>query len=286
MSAYEEKLERFRQDPRSTEELIALVLTKDADADNDGYWHPVRILQLRLPGIFDRVTELANSPEEKAREIAATLLGQNGVPEKERALVAECLDLLLLMLGRETSILVLESIVYALGHYHSPRSIGPLVTLANHPEADVRYALVHSLCGDDDDLAIRTLIGLTTDLDSGVRDWSTFALGTRIERDTPEIRDALLARVNDPDDDTRCEAYVGLAQRGDPRVVAPFLDELNSTATETLQDWSLVGETADFIADHATRTGDLQWLPVLERLKILGLGDVTKVQAALDHSRQ
>lgn len=283
MSAYEEQLERFRQDPRSTEELIALVLTKDAEADDNGYWHPIWILQQRLPGTFDRVTELANSPEEKAREIAATLLGQNGRPEKDRVMVEECLNLLLLMLRRETSLFVLESIIYAIGHFHAPRAVEPLVAFVNHPETDVRYAVVHSLCGDDDERAICALTGLTTDPDIRVRDWATFALGSQTELNTPEIRDTLLARVNDPDDDTRCEAYIGLAQRGDLRLAAPFLHELDSTGIDLLQDWRLIAETAGLIADHATQTGGRQWLPVLEKLKALELGDSARVQAALDH---
>jgi HEAT repeat protein len=55
---------------------------------------------------------------------------------------------------------------------------------------------------------------LTQDTAPEVRDWATFALGTQIDLDTSEIRDALAARLNDPDEVTRAEAATGLSRRG------------------------------------------------------------------------
>jgi HEAT repeat protein len=88
----------------------------------------------------------------------------------------------------------------------------------------VRRAVVHGLMGHDDDRAVRALIALSGDDDAAVRDWATFSLGVQIERDAPELRDALAARLSDGDADTRDEAIRGLALRGDERAVEPALE--------------------------------------------------------------
>lgn len=62
--------------------------------------------------------------------------------------------------------------------------------------------------------------------------------------DSEAIREALLRRLADPDNETRGEAFVGLARRRDRRVVAPLLDELSSDCVGTL-----VVEAAKEIAD-------------------------------------
>ena len=81
-----------------------------------------------------------------------------------------------------------------------------------------------------------------------MRDWATFGLGSQIDPDTPEIREALARRLNDQDRDTRLEALVSLAKRKDDRVLKPLLAELSSdqdvaelalTAAEALADPAL-----------------------------------------------
>ena len=69
----------------------------------------------------------------------------------------------------------------------------------------------------------RALIELSGDPDAAIRDWATFALGTLAEHDSPALRDALAARLDDGDADARIEAVHGLAVRGDARAVEPAL---------------------------------------------------------------
>ncbi len=63
--------------------------------------------------------------------------------------------------------------------------------------------------------AVDVLAVLSRDPDTDVRGWATFGLGSMIDRDTAQVRAALIARLDDPDADTRGEALVGLAARGD-----------------------------------------------------------------------
>ncbi|MEV8512385.1 HEAT repeat domain-containing protein [Dactylosporangium sp. NPDC051484] len=104
-----------------------------------------------------------------------------------------------------------------------------LLPLARHPDAGVRRAVAQALpsvLGDTEPGdTVRALVMLSADADEDVRDWACFALGTQLsEVDDPVVRDALAARLEDPHDDTRCEALLGLARRRDSRVL-PVLHE-------------------------------------------------------------
>ncbi|WP_433614321.1 HEAT repeat domain-containing protein [Dactylosporangium sp. CA-139114] len=104
-----------------------------------------------------------------------------------------------------------------------------LLPLAHHPDAGVRRAVAQALpsvLGEaPPDDTIHALILLSADRDNDVRDWACFALGTQLsELDSTTVRNALAARLDDPHDDTRCEALLGLARRRDTRVL-PVLHE-------------------------------------------------------------
>jgi HEAT repeat protein len=86
------------------------------------------------------------------------------------------------------------------------------------------------MLGHTDSRAIACLITLSADPEIPVRDWATFGLAVQIDTDTPEIRAALRARLDDPDCDTAGEAMVGLARRKDAQVVAPLLEFLQASA--------------------------------------------------------
>ncbi len=128
-------LEHLRDDPRATEDLIRIALTKDADEDDDDYWTPVWALQYRLPALLPRIKELA-AGDERSREVAAAVLGQNGV--RDKAAATDCFEFLMLMLSQESTPYVLESVVCAIGRFNDSRSIGALIPLKNH--ADGGYA--------------------------------------------------------------------------------------------------------------------------------------------------
>lgn len=271
--------EAARKDPRTSEELIQLALSRDMDHDED-YWEPVENLQRRIPEILEPLREMAGSTIEKVRVTAAVILGQGRV--REKVATADCTDILLARLNLENAPLTLVALAYALGHLGDERSIEPLVRLHDHTDADVRYAVTWALCGVEHASAIAALIDGSRDSDRDVRNWATFGLGSQIDTDTPAIRQALLERLGEPDDEIRGEALVGLARRGDLRVAEALLKELNSFPAEELLEWVLITDAAEAIVEQARATGQSGWIPVLQRLQALGIGDQAALQTAIE----
>jgi len=75
------------------------------------------------------------------------------------------------------------------------------------------------------------------DEDEEVRDWATFGLGTQGTSDSPEIRQALLQRLNDPSQDVQEEAMSGLCRRLDERVLPALTESLqNQTVSHCVID--------------------------------------------------
>jgi hypothetical protein len=188
------------------------------------------------------------------------------------------------MLAQEQSPCVLVSIIFALGHLHDSRAVGPLVKLSFHPDASVRHAVVSSLGGHDDHQAIGAMIACSSDQDRDVRNWAVFGLGSLIDTDTSEIREALHARLADADDEIRGEALVGLARRGDIRVATALLRELDLHEPDALRDWILIADAAEAVVAQAGASGRPEWQPVLAKLAALGLGEEAKIKTALDRN--
>jgi HEAT repeat protein len=234
-------------DPRSTDELVSVALSETGE---HAAWKPVSLLQRRgTREVFATAARLCVSACPRERELGANILGQLGPPE--RPFREESLPVLLQMLSDEIDEGVLQAVAVALGHLADARAVEPLARLRHHPSAEVRYAVVHGLLGHRAQLAVSSLIELSTDDHAHVRDWATFGLGSQIETDTPEIRDTLARRLADPHDETRAEALVGLALRHDERVVNPLIRELSS-------EW--VGTMA---LEAALELGDARLLPAL-----------------------
>jgi HEAT repeat protein len=247
------------------EEQIAAALAGPWDSDER--WEHIRALQQRGGrDVFDAAAALCGSSVPDERTVGADVLGQMGPwvshglglrESADPALHADAADLLLGMLEHEQDVAVLDSVCVALDHLEDPRRIEPLVALRTHPHEDVRFAVVFSLLGVDDDRAVQALIELSRDEDSDVRDWATFGLGAQIDRDTPAVREALAARLGDPDEDTHEEALVGLGLRGDPRAIPPLLEWRKDYEGFHLDEalWQLAAKTGDDrLRDEVERT--------------------------------
>ncbi|EEF62187.1 HEAT repeat domain-containing protein [Pedosphaera parvula] len=210
------------------QEFIAIA--RDSEDENLA-WDAIR--ELRRRGgheVFEVVRSLIRSEKEKERILAANVLGQLGAPalpfRKESG------DMLMSTLEREKSVEVIKAICFALGHLKEARAINLLLNLKNHANADIRYAVTHGLQCQTDPTAIQGLIELSKDSDEDIRDWATFGLGSMIDVDSPEIREALFDRLNDKYPDAKGEAMVGLARRKDERVVRLIIEELQNPEGE------------------------------------------------------
>lgn len=223
-----------KRDPRSTEDLIKTAVEKNAsgtDEDDeaywDEYWDAILILHNRpTREVFEAAQHLCESYNAIEREVGVDVLRELGYPE--RPFLDESVGILIALLEHEGNVDVLSAIGMALHFLKDRRVILPLITLKNHPDKDVRFGVVYGLLTHDNEAAIDTLIELMSDEDSHVRDWATFGIGTQISTDTEKIRDALVARLNDPHPDIRAEAISGLAARKDPRVIDAIVEALEA----------------------------------------------------------
>ena len=147
---------------------------------------------------------------------------------------------------------VLQCLAAAFNHASDPLGVPVLVKLADHPDDDVRETVAISITScrtfeDDEDTApiLDTLLRLMVDDHADVRNWATFGVGHQLDDDGVIIRDALAARLNDTDYDTRWEAIIGLARRHDPRACAPLRDALMEDGEAPVHGIQAAGWLAD-----------------------------------------
>lgn len=214
--------DEIEYDALSAEELFELAL---GDLDFIPAWSAISALQRRATDeVFAQARTLCFSHVASEREVGAYVLGQFGGAERTHA--EEIAGVLHAMLPGEIDIEVLQAILTAFSHNEFPGTVDVALDYASHPDADVRKAVVSALTGRDDPRALAQLIELTSDLEADIRNWSTFAIGTQTTADDRDIREALAARLDDLDEETRGEALIGLARRKDERALAVIRAEL------------------------------------------------------------
>ena len=240
------------------------------------YWDPIFVLHCRADDtVMAAARKLLVSEVASDRAMAADILAQVAVGKE--TLRQEAADLLLPLFESENNTDVLNSLAFAFAHLGDPRAIPRLIELSRHPDEALRYAVVNGLSNKADPRAIAALIILSSDTDLEVRNWATFGLGSLTEVDTPELRSALLARLDEAEDEIRGEALVGLARCGDLRIIPAFLKELESDSPENLRKWCLIADAARGVVLAAKQHPHPQWLPLLERFKALKILDPAKM---------
>ncbi|WP_327684800.1 ankyrin repeat domain-containing protein [Streptomyces sp. NBC_00467] len=149
---------------------------------------------------------------------------------------------------------LIRAAVLGLGHHGDPAALPEILRHAGHPDAAVRHDVALSLFGlvpDGHRQGTETLIALSRDTDDQVRDWATTALA-HLGGDTAEIREALAARLEDPDPDTAAEAAQGLARRQDPRAV-PVLARILADGDPDGYAHEAAAEAVRLIQDETVR---------------------------------
>ena len=218
------------------------------------YWDNIAELRTRPNrNIFHKAVELTESENPKYRLTGIDILAQLGI--RPRPFYVESLNLFFNILEKEKEPKVLISLLFAIGHNNDNLDcnyISQLCSFSDTTDTAVKYALVNSLLGIDNENAIATLIQFSKDTSSNIRNWSTFGLGTQIENDTPPIREALWDRISDKNKDTKFEAISGLAIRKDERLI-PIIQ------TELLKE-----DYPGLLFEAIINFGDKQFLPILQ----------------------
>ena len=173
----------------------------------------------------------------RAREIGEAI---NGHPELVNGVLAELAALLAVAKDDETIL----ATVRALSFVHDDRGAKLLLPLARagHPDAEIREAVAAALSSGVETEGVReqviaALVPMTADPAAGVRDWACFSLGL-LDADSAEVREALVARLDDEHADTRAEAVNALAKTGDPRALPAILEWLTVDDSEGSACWN------------------------------------------------
>ncbi len=240
--------------------LAASPIAWETDTDEawDGIWKLIHALRtLGRETLLDDLLASLASREPWERMLGARVLAEYGY-EQGRPFARRVTPHLVAAASTESDADVRASLVMAIGWCEDASWAPELRAYASDPSPDVRFevacCLPYVFAGEDmDPPSIATLIHLTTDDDPRVRDWATFALGTQSDLDTPDIRAALRARLDDEERDeeivTDAEALVGLAKRHDP-VVLPYLRTLLTAGPDVVGNLTI--EAAGLYGDRGS----------------------------------
>jgi HEAT repeat protein len=222
-------------DRPSTEELFhrAVKEARSDTEDGDAYWAAIKPLQSREPtAVWALVAPLAHDANPDLRALVPDVLRYLG--GQPQPLLDKTLALFREMLAVAQAPEVLSAIADAFVDLDDPSSVDLLRPYVEHSDASVRKSVVYGLLPFAH-LAIPELVRLSEDESDDVRNWATFGLGSQLgDRetadivDTPEIREALVKRLLDKHAETRAEAALGLAKRGDVRAIPVVQMELEA----------------------------------------------------------
>jgi len=238
-------------------------------------WGTIVILRKRpTEKLFNKCEEFIKSSDSYKRCLGIDILAQLG--PSPRPFLQPTLQLYFDTILRETDSEVIMSLLCAIGHNNDDLNdiqVDIVSSFAEHKDKEVRKAVVFALLGLTNLRAVDTLIRLSSDKISYIRNWSTFGLGRQIEVHSESINKALWRRVSDKHQETRYEAIIGLAKRRDDRVLPIIAQELEKGEFGTLLLTAvLASEKVEFIpllqqnldSARADTTINPEWVNELE----------------------
>ncbi len=220
-----------------------------------------------------RVVEWAlaelNDPSPWHRQAAGWVLAQHGF-KLGRPFNEQVLPAVTAAAYREVDVAARCSLVRAIGYSEDPAVESDLLHFATDPEPSIREVVAQCLPSvlteQPSEKVVAALITLTADTNPHVRDWATFAIGQQTELDSPAIREALRARLDDYEDDedgptaTSGEAILALATRHDETAYPHLLRLLDAP----------IQDIGNLTIEAAGALGDPRLLPNLTRLRDAG----------------
>lgn len=216
-------------------DVEGLIRQAAGEPDEEKRWQLIRVLQQRGDrDVLAGARRCAVSEDAPTRVAAADVLNQfrDGGPE----LHAEAIEVLAGLCGDAVPA-VLAAAGVALAHEEDLRALPALLSVQHHPDARVRARVALSLSSllglGADEVVVGTLVDLSADIDTDVRDWASFGL-MRCTIGNAAACEALVARVDDDDEVVAAQAVLGLARAGDERALVPLLAQLRSPR---LHDW-------------------------------------------------
>lgn len=223
------------------------------------FWDNVGELRKRPNNeVYNKAYKLAESEIEKEKIIGIYVLAQLGFDPRFQQ--DKTVDLYFKLLENEKSPKVISAILSSISHNNeniNENQISKLIEYKNHSYSEVRFELTLALSCLEYNNAINTLIELSNDKDSDIRNWATFGLGRQLETDSESIRKALWNRINDIHFETKSEAIVGLASRKDEKVKDVIIQELEN------------GDYGSLLFEAILTLNDQDFLPLLDKnLKI------------------
>lgn len=202
--------------------LVARALAhRDTDEDAETWWVVADTLGRRGDDeTYEALARLCVSEDAREREFGVDAIAQYGVSEDGgKPYLERTLPLLQKMATTESNPQVLRSVLSALGHQGDPRALPQVLDIIGRPghKRTMTDAIaLADVVPSDHEEGLALLVSMTEDPDDEVRDWATSGLAN-LAADSPAIRDALAARLDDSDLSTVAEATRGLAERGDAR---------------------------------------------------------------------
>lgn len=232
-------------------DVLAERALRHGDPDRDDWTEAVAALQRRGgEDVFRAAAAWCGTEDPLRQMLAAEVLAgltDDGMPARAVPLLRE--------LSREArDPEVVRAAVAALGQQADPAGVTEILRHAGHPDPEVRFTVavaLHGLLPAHRPDGVAAVIGLTGDPDDGVRDWATTVLAD-LDEDTPAIRDALAARLDDAVPDIEAEAARGLAMRQDDRAIAALARILESEDPGGYA-YSTADQAVEYVADERVR---------------------------------